>query len=384
MTKTVAKTLKEIPASDIYARILDPNDKLDDVIELMKAHWAYDLYSRRPGPALLEDGVLKPTDLDLACFMSALADRGAVINIPKYELRRAATRREGEHVVSKDNRHGAVIGLVSNKDVFSFSVRMRDMNVMTTDGDGHDGVGAFRTFMLVDINGKWYDGWNKIEFMPSRRENAFLEDKKLWTGNTVYFDNFVHPNRWVSFYGKWYILTKILVARLRAEASARRADVKSKTAGGLAFPTEGEGALKEWGESETIGESKPEKVNAFAAEVDAPIPEDFAPYPETQEGLIAAQKRATLLTYTEVPLLNFACRATELAFAKRADVFRFMDGGPPQMEPFPAWISGAAWERKYKIKRTEWNRLVLHQSVPFAKGLALRYRVHQKTERVAA
>lgn len=388
--KTVAKTLKEIPASDIYTRILDPSDKLEDVIELMKEHWSYDLYSRRPGPALLEDGVLKPTDLDLACFMSALVDRKAVINIPKYELRRAATRREGEHVVSKDNRHGHVLGLVSNKDVFSFSVRMKDANVITTDGEGNDGVGAFRTFMLVDLNGKWYDGWNKIEFMPSRKENDFLNDKRLWTGNTVFFENFVHPNRWVSFYGKWYILTKILVARLRAEASARRAEVKSKLAGGLAFPTEGEDAPKEWGETETVGASKSEKVNAFAAEIDAPIPEDFAPYPETQEGLIAAQKRATLLSYTEVPILNFACRATELAFANKAKSFSvYMDGSdvqafPTPPEPFPSWISGATWDHAYKIKRTVWNRLVLHQSVPFLKGLALRYRVHKKTEQVAA
>jgi hypothetical protein len=388
--KNVAKSIKNIPASGVYTRILDPNDKLDDVIEMMKAHWAYDLYTRKPGPALLDDGVLKPTDLDLACFLSALVDRNAVINIPKYELRRAATLRQGEYVVSKDNRHGHVLGLVSNKDVFSFSVRMKDMNVITTDGEGNDGVGAFRTFMLVDLNGDWYDGWKSIQFMPSRKENDFLEDKQLWTGNTVFFENFVHPNRWVSFYGKWYILTKILVARLRAEASARRAEVASKLAGGLAFPTSGDGALKEWGKSETVGESRSEIVNAFAAEVDAPVPEDYAPYENTQGGLIAARERATLLTYTEIPLLNFACRATELAFAKKAKSFSvFMEGSdevvfPTPSEPFPAWISGASWDHAYKIKRTVWNRLVLHQSVPFAKGLALRYRVHKKTEKVAA
>lgn len=389
--KNVAQTLKDISASDVFARIQNPNDDLEDVISMMKAHWAYDLYSRKPGPALLEDGVLKPTDLDLACFLSALVDRKAVINIPKYELRRAATRREGEHVVSRDNRHGHVLGLVSNKDVFSFSIRMNDMNVMTTDHDGHDGVGAIRTFMLVDLNGKWYDGWKSIQFMPSRKENSFLEDKSLWTGNEVVFENFVHPNRWVSFYGKWYILTKILVARLRAEASARRAEVKSKLADGkLAFPTEGEGALKEWGETETVGASKPEKVSAFAAEVDAEVPETYAPFPQTQAGLIAANERAKRLTYTEVPLLNFACRATELAFANKAKSFSvYMAGSdeptfPVPPEPFPSWITGATWDRSYKIKRTVWNRLVLHQSVPFAKGLALRYRVYKKTEQVAA
>jgi hypothetical protein len=387
--KHVAETLKGITSSEIFAKIMNPADDLKDVVELMKAHWAYDLYSRRPGPALLEDGVLKPTDLDLACFLSALVDRKAVINIPTYQLRRAATRREGEHVVSKDNRHGHVLGLTSNKDVFSFSVRMRDANVLTFD-EGSNGVGAYRNFMLVDLDGSWYDGWKKIEFMPSRKENDFLEDKRLWTGNVIYFDNFVHPNRWVSFYGQWYVITKILVMRLRAEASARRAEVKAKLASGLTFPTEGEGALEEYGAVEVIGESKPEKVNSFVAEVDMDVPETYVPFPETREGLIAAHKRSVQLTYTDVPALNFAVRATELAFAQRAGSFFVLSHdadkptGEPPPEPLPAWISGTRWERNHKIKRTAWNRLVLHQSIPFVKGLALRYRVLKKTERVAA
>lgn len=391
--KNVADTIKSIPSSEVFARIMDPGDNLDDVVAMVKAHWSYNLYERRPGPALLEHGVLSPTDLDLACFLSALVDRKAVINLPTYESRRPATRREGEYVVSKEGRHGHVLGLVSNKDVFSFSVRIRDMNVVTSDHDGNDGVGAFRNFMLVDLNGKWYDGWNKIEFMPSRKENEFLNDRRIWTGNTVYFQNFVHPNRWVSFYGQWYILTKILVARLRAEASARRVEVKMKTASGLAFPSEGEGALVDWGEQETVGPSKPEKVSAFEAEVDAEVPEAYDHYPNTQEGLVAAHRRSVRLSYTEVPILNFACRATELAFANRALSFAvFGPTGdkpalPPSPEPMPGWISGAKWERNYKVgpkARTLWNRLVLHQTLPFTKGLALRYRVHKKTEQVAA
>lgn len=384
--KSVAETIKSIPSSEVFARIMDPGDNLDDVIAMMKAKWSYDLYSRRPGPALLENGVLSPTDLDLACFLSALVDRSAVISLPTYESRRPATRREGEHVVSKEDRHGHVVGLTSNKDVFSFSVRMRDMNVLTTNGEGKDGVGAFRNFMLVDLNGKWYDGWNKIEFMPSRKENEFLNDRRIWTGNTVFFQNFVHPNRWVSFYGQWYILTKILVDRLRAEASARRAEVKAKQAAGLSFPTSGEDALQVWGAQTVVGDSRAEKVSAFAAEVDAEVPETYAPYPDTQEGLIAAHKRSVQLTYTDVPMLNFACRATELAFANRAQLFSPYAGSGTALEtriPFPGWITGAKWE-EHRVKRTVWNRLVLHQSVPFTRGLALRYRVYKKTEQVAA
>jgi hypothetical protein len=391
--KHVPQTLRDLPNSELFQRILDPGDDCLDLIDQLIRHWSYDLYERRPRPALLENGALQPTDLDLACFLSALVDRKAVIILPTYKSRRAPTKREGEIVVDKNNRHGHVLGLTANKEVFSFSIRMHDVNVIGKDADGNDYVGAFRNFMLVDLDGDWYDGWKSIRFMPSRSENDFLNNNSLWTGNTVYFKNFVHPNRWVSLYGQWYMLTKVLVARLRAENSARIAEVKAKQAAGLKFPEKGEGARTVWPESEE-GPSKPEKVPAFEAEVDADIPTDFPPFPETQAGLIACQARQTLLQYNLTPMLSFAVRATELAFAKKANSFSVLPtrqdeeedeeriANPPP-EPFPSSIRGAKWEHGYKIKRTKWNRLVLHQELPFMKGFAIRYRVKRKTERVA-
>lgn len=376
--KHVASTLKSIPTSEVFKKIVDPTDDCVDIVADMKAHWAYDLYTRRPGPALLEDGVLKPTDLDLACFLAALVDRKAVINLPVYRSRRGATVRKGEHVVSKDNRHGHVLGLVANMGVFSFSVRMQDMNVMVTNDDGKDTVGAYRNFMVVDLDGQWYDGWKKIEFLPSRKENDFLTDRKLWTGNEIVFENFVHPNRWTSFYGQWYLLTKLLVQRLRAEVKFRNKEMKEKLAAGISFPVVGEGAPRQWPETERVGNVETKEVTAFEAEVDAPIPETFRVYSNDQTGLIAAKKRQVLLQYTDVPTLNFAVRATELAFFNMICDVRTGFGG----EPFPSWISGARWE-DHKIKRTSWKRLVLHQQFPFEKGLALRYRVYKKSEQVA-
>jgi hypothetical protein len=384
--KEVAQTLKDIPNNELYRRILDGTDPVDDVIEAMKKHWSYDLYTRRPSPALLENGALKPTDLDLACFLSALIDRKAVINIPSYTSRRAPTKKAGEHVISKHNRHGHVTGLTSNKEVFSFSIRIFDMNVMKSDGEGGDSIGAYRNFMLVDLEGDWYDGWRRIEFVPSRKENSFLEDKSLWTGNVVYFDKFIHPNRWISFYGQWYVLTKILVQRLREEASFRRAEVKEMMASGVAQGDAGKGDSVEF-EPVEKGESKPISVLAFEAEVDCDAISPFTPSPQTAEGLANAKARAHRLQYTDIPELSFAVRATEMAFSDRAKLFDRISGTDGTLgdfeEPFPSWIRGAKWDHSYKIKRTVWNRLVLTQHVPFAQGLALRYRVREKTERVA-
>lgn len=389
--KKVAKTLKALPTSDIYQRICDGSDSADDIIEELKAHWAYDLYTRRPGPALLENGTLQPTDLDLACFLSALADRRAVINIPTYKSRRAASYKSNERVVSKDNRHGQVFGLTSNQDVFSFSVRIKDFNVVVSDSDGMESVGAFRNFMLVDLEGDWYDGWKCIEFVPNRKENDFLNDKSLWTGNTVYFKNFVHPNRWTSFYGQWYVLTKILVERLRSEVTFRNAEAKTIEA--LLSKGEDKPAFAPRPTSDK-GPSVPIIVTAFEAEVDADVPTTFLPAPRTKEGLAWAKERAHKLQYEDIPSLNFAVRATELAFCERAGIMgglqegKDVGGAKPEAGkdasqiPMVSWISGAKWDREYKIKRTVWNRLVLTQPVPFEKGLALRYRVRAKTERV--
>jgi hypothetical protein len=423
MTRKIASSLQDLDSSEPWRRILDPNDPCNDLAAELLLHWSFDLFARRPRRALLEDGGLKPTDLDLACFLSALADRGAIIDLPTYENRRPSTRREGERVVSKDHRHGKVLGLTSNKEVFSFSVKISDLNVVsdaeTCDvckgggwvidpknpspvagvpcpkckgekflraaGGEREEAGAPRNFMLVDLHGQWHDGWKKIIFSPSRKENVFLVENDLWTGNTVYFENFVHPNRWVSFYGKWYLLTKLLVERYRAEAAFCGLEVKRIQAAGIKFPESGLGAEREWGKSEVVGPSATEQVPAFEAEIDADVPHVFSSHPTSEAGLVAAKARMARLRYEVTPALSFHVRATELAFCNKADSFAWLPdvARPHGPEPFPSWITGAAWEHDHKIKRTTWNRLVLGRHAPFVKGMALRYRVYKKAEKVA-
>ena len=271
------------------------------------------------------------------------------------------------------------------------------MNVVQQDDVGKETVGAPRNFMLVDLHGGWYAGWQKIEFSPSRKENAFLEDKKLWTGNTVFFESFVHPNRWVSFYGRWYLLTKLLVMRLKMEASFCAREIESLKFAGFALPTTGPDAEKDWSGSTVVGASKSIPVPAFEAEVDGvAIGSTFPPFGRSEAGIVAAKQRLLKLRFNDVPALSFAIRATELAFSNKARCFEALpklddkgviiagsEGEAPEA-PFPSWISGAKWDRAHKIKRTSWNRLVINQQVPFKEGLSLRYRVHHKAERVAA
>jgi hypothetical protein len=376
MSKQVAESIKEVASSDSMQLILNRSVDVQEVIKVVTDHWAYDLFSRKPGPAYYDKtGSLQMTDLDLACFLSALVDRKAVICLPHYKARRATTKREGEVVTSKTNRHGKVMGLTANSEVMSFSIRINDMNVIQAGTETkEDSVGAPRNFMLVDVNGTWHEGWDRIEFMPSAKENDFLKDRSLWTGNTIYFKNFVHPNRWSAFYGQHYLLLKALIDRLEEEAKFLRTEVKRVLVAGITYPTSGEGAKKEWPKSEE-GESKAIIVKAFECEIDAPFIDSFTKVKTTQAGLVEASKRVSEYTYHVLPLLRFHARATELAFYQKGCA----EAG------FPSWIKGAEWTTGYRQegKRTDWNRLVLHQAEVGQIGFALRYRIYDKTERVA-
>lgn len=353
-----------------------------DIANELIQHWSYDLYSRKPGPALLEDGILTPTDLDLACFMSALVDRQAVINIPKYTSRRPRTERENEMIVSKDNRHGHVMGLRSNKNVFSFSVLINDANVVQSVFETKEDIlGAPRNFMLVDLNGQWYEGWNVIEFLPTAKENDFLKNKKLWTENKIYFKNFVHPNRWISFYGKYYLLTKALIQRLEDEAKFLRDEVKQ-------LQNKPSGSTKAHSDS-----GKPIKVAAFEAEVDIEFKNQYMESTVLSDILGEDLKKVNeirkselqVISYQLLPKLRFAARATELAVYNHLMSHNLAVPTIPNTFPFRSLVSNSIWSMSYKKpgKRTIWNRLEMANKFPGFPDFALRYRIYEKTERVA-
>jgi hypothetical protein len=374
--KNTPKTFTMLVGSEAMESIRDRSKSVDTLAETLLKHWSFDLYSRKPGPAYYnEDGTLETTDLDLVCFLSALADRNAVINLPSYKSLRAKSKREGETVISKANRHGKVLGLSANKSVFTFSIRVEDQNVMQSDGEGNDSTGAPRNFLITGLDGSFYEGWSVIEFVPSAKENDFLNDKKLWTDNKVYFKNFVHPLRWTSFFGSYYFVTKALIDRLEQEVEYYNAQIKRIQALGVRFPTTGDGSKKEWSATKK-GETEPVTVTAFEAEVDIPWVREFPDTMASQEILVNLDKKVHNIKFKQLPALRFATRATELAFFQKTG----------RLTSFPAWMKDAKWETNYVQpgKRTEWNRLIMTQRFPFEKGYAIRYREFQKTERIGA
>lgn len=252
--------------------------------------------------------------------------------------------------------------------------------MVTQDSEtGRETVGAPRCFALTDVHGKWHEGWERIEFSPTAKENDFLNNNSLWTENTVVFKNFVHPNRWISFYGQYYFIAKALVERLTEEASVLNKQIKELQESGVQYPASGEGAQQEWSKTEKVGETTSIMVETLQAEVDIPDFQGDYPTPKkTTDELVRITQRRRELVYDIKPKLNFAIRSVELAFFKHG----FQDG----TEKMPAWITDAKWERDFvqKGKRTAWNRLVLFQPAPGQPAVSLRYRKWTKKETIAA
>lgn len=337
------------------------NEFVDAVIAQSIFGWE----GRHPSPALDEDGNFQGTDLDLLSFLVPIAERGAVIELPHYRSRRVSVVKANERHIGNGNRFGAVTGLISNKDVFSFSVRIWDNTMVVRDPKTQrESIGANRNFMFVDVTGKLHDGLDRIVWDPTAKENNFLNDNDLWTGNTVYFKNAVHPNRWQSVFGAPYLLLKMLIERLREEGSFYRQEVTRLEALGLELP---EGEIKESGPTvSSVGQQKI-KVETLEALLDMPVFKGtYQPMPNTQEGLVQAYRYQKHLTWTLKPKAQLVVRADELAY--------FLYG----KERVAPWMSGRSWKTFTPPRgRTVWNQMVLSNDV------AYRFRRKTVTETVA-
>jgi hypothetical protein len=349
--------------------------------------WGYDLEKRKPGVAWVDPDGIPVTDLDLAAFLTPLVENRVVVNLPKYTSRRAATQREGEWVTSKDNRHGRLTGLVSNKEAFSFGIRIEDMNVIQAkekdDGQMDADIGAFRALLIQDVTGKWYEGWETIDIMPTGLSKEVFQ-KLSGAANTLKFQYLVHPMRWPSMYGVYYIVAKAAILRIEDQTRHLRSEVKRlREELGVEPP--------KWPRSEKVGEDEPIKVWAFEATLDGvDFTGEYEKYASTQEDLnaaIALEKR--LRGFVEQ--LRFLTRCTEYSFWTHAvqknipadQCLYWLKGETGPMSPtLPTWIKKAGkqwvigWKESEK-KKICWARMEMIE------GYHLRWRVWQKTERVA-
>lgn len=319
---------------------------------------------RSPSPALDDDGNFVGTDLDLFSFLVPLAERGAIIEIPEYENRRQVIKKAGERRIGK-SRFGNITGLISNKEVFSFNVRIWDQSVIAKDPEtGRERSGAHRNFMLVDVDGYWYDGWHSITWDPTAKENAFLTENRLFKGDTVTFTHYVHPCRWQSVFGAPYLLLKMLHARLTDEGKFYRDEVKRLERLGIAVPP---GEIAPYEKPVSKGATKMINVETMEMELDLPgFSGSYASVPETPEGARTAYRRQKLLTYSLRPRMQFAMRADEAAY------FRHGAGR------IASWMGNCRWRTQNLGRSGIWNALGLSGAA------SLRWRLNEMKQTVAA
>ena len=363
-----AESVKEVVAltHPYAASIMDRRQAVTE--ELVDAILGQSLFSwegRNPRPALDQYGYFQCTDLDLLSFIAPFADRRAVIEISRYRNRRKVVVKSTERKVGT-TQFGMVTGLISNKDVHSFSVRIFDGSIIVKDPiTEKESIGAHRNYMLVDCDGFWYRDWDKIVWDPTRAENEFLTRHDLWTGNVVYFKNYVHPNRWQSVFGAPYFLKKMLVRRLDDEAQFYRQEMKRLEEAGFTLPA---GVKKPYVPVEYEGATRSIKVDSLEVVLDLPeFSGSYQPARSAQEGLVDAYLRQKHLTYTVKPAVKFIVRANEAAY------YRYGEGRVAH------WMGSRSW-KSWKVPkgRTEWNQMVL------SPDCALRFRVKSVTEQVSA
>ena len=366
--KYVATTLKTMLESPLVKSILDRSCDITPINTEILGWWDYDLFARKPSPAYNDYGVFKGTDLDLACFMYSLAGRGAIINIPSYKAQTQTKIREDQVLKSKMNRNGELISVVSNKEFFSFSIMVIDQNVI-----GENKVGDFRTFSLTGKDGAWSDAWQTIQFAPTLKENRFITENKLWSGNRIMFKNFIHPNRWTSFFGHHYAISKMFIERLEDESKFLNAEMKRLQAAGITFPDDG--TDKPQSHKYSYGTTVSKTFVAFEAKIYIPesnISGEYKKLENTQEALSAAYAKRKGLMKT-VAKLRFMTRASEYAHYINQD-------------RMPAWFKNVKWENNFIIpgKRIEWQRLKLFQPKVGEHSISIIKRTFTKKARVAA
>jgi hypothetical protein len=366
--KHISKSLSTLLVNPMVLDILDRTKDIEPIANIAAGFWDYDLFSRKPSPAYNEYGVFKGTDLDLACFLYALTGRGAVIKIPYYKSGTKKVKRADQMRISSEAQ-GAITGLVGNENFFKFSVQIIDQNVV-----GEDKVGDFRTYTLTDHEGNWSDQWRLIEFVPTLNENKFITENKLWTGNKIIFSNFAHPNRWTSFFGHYYVISKLAVDRLAENISYLNKTIKEILAEGIEYP-EGEGPATKPPGTYEYGDTVSKKFRSFQAKIFVPELGLKGEYPKInhdQANLVATYQKAKRLKRLKSSLM-FMTRATELAHFNNPD-------------RMPAWIKNVEWEPGFREpgKRTDWERLKLFQPEPGKHSVSILKRTYEKAARVSA
>lgn len=303
-------------------RVPVTGEMVDEAIHRGLFGWTH----RTPKPAY-KDGKLPRTDFDLLSLLVALAERRALIKLPNYVPIRPKTKTIGERRVG--DRFGHIVELVPNSGAFSFSVRIVDHGIATSDGRGRERSSAPHTYALVGLDGSVRQEV-RIEFKPDHEETAFFQRLGVLPRNVnaLQHDSAVHFSRRQSLSGAPYLIMKLFLDRIEDEM--RHCDteiVRLKRAG---FRSGGSSAR-----SRIVGPTTSIKVETMIATLEHPdFVGSYQAYPTDQAGLQAVVARLQALRQF-ANRLRFVTRADELAYHLYGYEDRYVNH---------QWLPDLAWE----------------------------------------
>lgn len=322
--KRVSEVLKTLLDNPIIKYIVNRAMTIDyekEIEEIIPKN----IFDKNPMMICDADGNYVGTTLDMQSMMYHLMKEGIVINISHYDAMRGTVLKEGQNLVSKENRHGKVTGLSCSKEVWTFGYRIKDANV-TTRTESSD----FRVFNVVDMNGEWYEGWDVIEFVPDKEENEFLS--KLAEGNKIVFKDFINKQRRFNIFSFQYFKMKILMNRLNDEIQHLGGLIKLMNEKGIVLPPKDK---KVWPEQTRLGNEKKVVVKSVTFEVDVPpLIGEYDTIKFNLDNLKKITERKRYLTYTIKSQIQFYLRGEEFAHFKFANPDK----------PFPHWMQGLEWK----------------------------------------
>ena|GEM_PF-4008026 len=414
MSGNIAKSLANLYQNRLVRVALDKSQSLDDVIDDLFSFWSPDLSKRKPSleVQVVDGSPSFVTSLDFLPLLLNFAIRNSFVNIRYYDNLRPSVKKSGEKVISKENRHGYVLQINANKETHAFSILIRDFNVIERLSDGSERVGLPRKFNILDDAGRWYDGFNHLEFTASLTSGE-LELLKFKENVDIIFKYFVHPSRAMSIYSSGYLITKLFEDRCADEARFYRNLAAELRDGGVSLDDNYSNSV-DWKfyfkRNKKNNKLSPKKIRlrksvVLDKEVGAkdvvPVllakldhPEFYGDYPvfglspegkileyewglprnknALQDILRYCNARANYLTFNVATQLRAGTRAVELAFLRFGTQSGVLQWGEEDNNPgwnVPDW-------QDIKIKRT------IYRGLDFGNGFRLLYRLKAKEFRV--
>ena len=372
-------SLLNILNNGIVKIILDYSKSIDSYISKFLEKWQVDLEKRTPSPIYKESVNGYPeycgTDIDLFGFFMGMSAGRYIANIPEYARRTPSVLRSDEWRLT-GTPHGQVFGVISREDAHSFSIRIRDfdvMKVMKKESEMKHRIGLPRNIMVVDYTGRLYEGFEQVQLVATERQREILkkygvrheESERIFKGEPFVFTHFVFPALCKIFYSQHYFIPKILAERCDVEGDLHKKRAEYLRKQGIKLPPiefiseDEEFAFKTDEIPSKIEHKKsPDKVEKikvrnFSAKLLLPMkyPKDHRELP-----FISMEENGEIETYREWPADIRKLQGMLMYSERRANSMKWGIGA--RMKAIPRAVEYAMFLYGFKGERVPGNELL--------------------------